>query len=294
MLRKVALCAFVIGCGDSPPAEVVGDPVEIIGREWTVEPGEEAYKCLGIQVDRDMYINQFQIANPLGEHHAVLTVTDRLGGLGGTRLGEHDCNVLTVDLQMLYASGVGTSPLVLPENVALKVEAGQFLHLNLHLFNSTDAVISSRSAILADLVEPVPADREAEMVFAGTFDIAIPPGETGQTAGGCTFSQDATLIAYWPHMHQFATHQKVTMNVGGEARTIHDEVYDFEHQNNFAFEPLLEVSAGDSIDVECTYTNTSQEMLEWGDSSNAEMCFAGLYRYPKQALTLFDCTESGM
>jgi hypothetical protein len=291
----MVLGVFVVGCGGSDaPVEVVGDPVEIIGRDWTIPAGTELYKCIGIPVDRDMYINQFQVANPLGEHHAVLTVTDRLGGLGGTQLGEYDCDVLTVDLQMLYASGVGTSPLVLPEGIALKVEAGQFLHLNLHLFNSTDAEMSSRSVVLADLVEKVPAEREAEMIFSGTFDIAIPPGQSGTAAGGCTFTQDATLIAYWPHMHQFATHQKVTMTVGGVTKTIHDEPYDFEHQNHFAFDPLVEITSGDTIDVECTYTNTLTEMLEWGDSSTAEMCFAGLYRYPKQALSLFDCTESGI
>jgi hypothetical protein len=110
------------------------------------------------------------------------------------------------------------------------------------------------------------------------------------TGGGCTFQEDATLFAYWPHMHQYATHQTVTMTVGGESMVVHDDDYDFEHQINYPLDPPIQVAAGDSVRVDCTYNNTSGETLLWGDSSTEEMCFAGLYRYPKQAYTLFDCT----
>ena len=34
--------------------------------------------------------------------------------------------------------------------------------------------------------------------------------------------------------------------------------------------------------VECTHTNTTDKVVTFGDSSLAEMCFAGLYRYPSQ------------
>jgi hypothetical protein len=279
--------ALAAGCGGDPGEDY--SDIELIGRDWTIPPGEH-YKCLGIEVERDLYISGFRNDNPLGEHHTVLTVADQLGGLGGTQLGEYDCEVLTVDLEMLYASGVGEGSLDLPEGVALKVEAGQFLHLNLHLFNTTAGDLSGRSTITASLIPPVPAELEAEMVFTGTFAIDIPPGETMTTGGGCTFQEDATLFAYWPHMHQYATHQTVTLDVGGESRVLHDEAYDFEHQINYPLDPTIDVTAGDSIRVDCTYTNFSTETLTWGDSSTEEMCFTGLYRYPKQAFSLFDCT----
>jgi len=291
-MRRLALVvSLVIGCGGGSEPEY-GVATELIGRDWSVPPGQELYKCIGIQVDRDMFIHEFSTLNPPGEHHTLLTVTDELGGIGGTQLGEYDCSVLTVDLQMLYASGVGTDTLVMPEGVALHVRAGQFLHLNLHLFNTTDAVIATRSSILATEIPPVPPEREAEMLFAGTFAINVPAGQTGTTGGGCTFRRDGTLFAYWPHMHQFANHQKVTMMLGGQPRTIHDEPWIFGEQTNVPFDPPLEVHEGDSIRVDCTYTNTLGTTLQWGDSSTEEMCFTGLYRYPKQATTLFDCTEN--
>jgi hypothetical protein len=281
--------AILPGCASDPEGPPTGT-VELIGRDWSVPTGEH-YKCLGIQVEQDMYIRELRTFGPLGEHHTVLTVTDRLGGIGGTQLGEYDCNVLTVDLQMLYASGVGTPPLAMPDGVALEVRAGQYLHLNLHLFNATDDVQSARSGIEAVLVEPVPTERLAEMVFVGTFDIDVAPGETRTHGGGCTFTRDATLFGYWPHMHQFATHHKLTVNAGGTAQILHDEAYDFEEQRHYPITPTIAVKPGDSARVDCTYTNTSGTRLRWGDSSNEEMCFSGLYRYPKQATSLFDCTE---
>jgi hypothetical protein len=278
-----------VGCsgGKSGPSA----PTEIIGRDWTVPAGMEMYKCISIQVDRDMYISDFQTENPLGEHHTVLTVTDQLGGLGGTMLGEYDCSVLTLDLQMLFASGVGTDTLAMPPGIALYVKKGQFLSLNLHLFNTTDNDISAHSGILATLVDPVAEDHLAEMVFTGTFNVNIPPGQTVTTGGGCTFQKPATLFTYWPHMHQHATHQTVTLTQGGVATKIHDADYDFREQKNYPLSPMIQIQPGDAMRTDCTYTNTGTTTVTWGDSSTAEMCFTGLYRYPKQALTLFDCTE---
>ena len=288
-MRRELLVLMAIGCGGNKSTS--GTTQEIIGRDWTVPAGTEMYKCISIPVDHDMYISDFQTENPLGEHHTVLTVTDQLGGLGGTMLGEYDCSVLTLDLQMLFASGVGTDKIAMPPGVALYVKKGQFLSLNLHLFNTTDADISAHSGILATLVDKVADDHLAEMVFTGTFNINVPPGQTVLTGGGCTFQKDATLFTYWPHMHQHATHQTVTLTQGGVASKLHDADYDFREQKNYPLAPMIQIHAGDSMRTDCTYTNTGTQTVTFGDSSTAEMCFTGLYRYPKQALTLFDCTE---
>jgi hypothetical protein len=296
------LLLAVPACGDdgtmagddttTPDANPPSDLMEIIGRDWTVPPGSELYKCIGVTVTEDMYISQFHTPNPSGEHHTVLTVSDGPGGVTGLQAGEYDCDVSTLGLEMLFASGVGTDDLVMPEGVAIKVEAGRFLHMNLHLFNTDPSEsITAHSAIEARLVDPVPANMEAEMVFAGTTNISIPPGETVTVNGGCTFNNSATIFAYWPHMHQAATHQKVTVTIGGTDQVIHDEPFSFGDQINFPLNPMLEVSSGDAIDVACTYTNTTGSTIDFGDSSEQEMCFSGLYRYPKQAFTLFDCSD---
>jgi len=274
---------------DQPDADNTGF-VELIGRDWTIEPGEQ-YKCIRVQVPETMYISSFRAQAPTGTHHTVLTFT------GGGAVGPYDCDVASLgDFQMLYASGVSTDDLAFPEGVAIKVNAGDYINLNLHLFNiQPSGDLSGHSAILVKTIPANEVVHEAEMVFAGTGDFGnegIPAHSTNhEESGGCTFDQSATLLAYWPHMHQFGVHQTVELTVGGNTTNLHDADYSFLEQRNYALAEPIQISSGDSIDVHCFYDNDTNSQIDWGDSSNAEMCFTGLYRYPKQALYLFECTN---
>ena len=261
---------------------------EIVGRDWTIPPGEH-YKCVRVRVPRDMYITTFRAVAPLGTHHTVLTVAE------GGQVGEYDCGAGSLDFQMLFASGVGTDDLTFPDGVAIKVTAGQLVNLNLHLFNTHPTEeLSGHSGVRVRTIDERLVANEAEMVFAGDGDLNI-PGNTGgvphMETGGCTFSRDATLLAYWPHMHQYAVRQRVLLTVGGVETVVHDEAYSFEEQTNYPLAPPIQVGQGDSIAVECFYENETGTPVMFGDSSTTEMCFTGLYRYPKQAIYLFECTD---
>lgn len=260
---------------------------ELVGRDWTIPPGEH-YRCVRARVPRDMYITTFRAVAPFGTHHTVLTVSE------GGQIGDYDCGAGSLDFQMLFASGVGTDDLAFPDGVAIKVTAGQFVNLNLHLFN-TDPLdeLSGHSGVQVLTIDEAAVEHEAEMVFAGDGDLNIPANTTAPhlESGGCTFSRDATLLAYWPHMHQYAVRQRVLLTIGGVETVVHDQPYTFEEQTNYPLDPPIEVGSGDSISVECYYENDTDSPVMFGDSSTTEMCFTGLYRYPKQAIFLFECTD---
>ena len=271
--------------GEEPDADNSGW-TELIARDWSIVPGED-YRCIRIAVEEDLYITDFRALSPNGTHHTVLTVAD-----GGT-LGEDDnCGAGTLDSEMLFASGVGTDDLSFPDGVAIKIAAGRTIHLNLHLFNTQPSgSIDGRSGILVKTVPSVTPDKEAEMFFAGTFLISIPANSTGNASGNCDFDAASTLLAYWPHMHQYGTHQRVTLTIDGVQQVLHDEAFDFNEQTNYRLDPEIQVSAGDNIAVTCTYNNTSNQTVTFGDSSEQEMCFTGLYRYPKQGTDIFECAQ---
>jgi hypothetical protein len=268
-----------------PPDSDNSEFVEIIGRDWSIPPGE-TYRCVRVLVEEDMYITTFRAAAPNGTHHTVLTVAD------GGEPGEYDCSAGALDSEMLFASGVGTDDLAFPDGVAIKVAAGRTLNLNLHLFNTQPSgAIEGHSGILVKTVPSVTPDKEAEMFFAGTFIISIPANSAGDAQGGCDFQENATLLAYWPHMHQYGTRQRVTLTVDGTPTVLHDEPYSFFEQVNYPLDPTIQVSAGDHIEVECFYQNDSNQSVGFGESSESEMCFTGLYRYPKQATDIFECAS---
>ncbi len=304
-LLAAATSALLLGCGgpgtvDDPDAGADVDAAvsvdatipdgytRLIGRTWSLNAGQaDTYRCVRTTVAQDTYITAFAAQAPFGTHHTVLSVRD---GQAGTD-GEYDCNVNSLDMNMMYASGVATDQLELPAGVGLRVRAGQQINLNLHLFNATEGPISGDSGILVKS-QPTPTPILAEMMFAGSISIAVPPGQTRTITGGCTLPAGVNqqLFALWPHMHQYATHQKFEVVKGGVTSVLHDEPYSFFEQTYYRQEPTIALAGGDRIRVACTYTNTSSSTITFGDSSNQEMCFAGMYVYPARGVGILDCT----
>ena len=60
---------------------------------------------------------------------------------------------------------------------------------------------------------------------------------------------------------------------------IHDGPFNFESQLSYRITPI-ELKTGDSVAIECTFDNTSDRTVHFGESSNDEMCIAALARFP--------------
>ena len=274
------------GAPDAAP----GDFQTLIARDWTVDPGTETYRCTSLTVEQDMYISTFRALDPLGTHHTVVSLTESPVRADG----DYNCSAGDLEHSMLFASGVGTDDLAFPSGVAIKVLAGQQLHLNLHLFNVSEAPISGTSGTEVKVLLATQVQQEAEVVFGGTLFISLAANPAPRTiSGGCDFDQDATIMAIWPHMHQIGTHLRVVHETTSNGDvTLHDGAFDFNEQLNYAIAPTL-VQAGEHIEVYCTYENTTGQIVTFGDSSSNEMCFAGLYRYPATGAGLFSCAAGG-
>ncbi len=269
--------------GNNPQADASTTGYQtLITGSFTIPAGEEIYRCARVTVNEDMYISAFQAIAPLGTHHTVVTIDT-----SGQPDGEFDCSAGTLSDQMIYASGVGTDILEFPPGVAMKVTAGQKILLNLHLFNTGETPITDVAGTSVKTIPVGDVVHEAEMLFAGPVQFTMGTGEQTLEAD-CTFQTAATIMTVWPHMHQYGTHMKVDHMRGGSlVSTIHDEPYTFYEQRNYIKDPVVQMNAGDKIHVTCTYMNTSGGPVSFGDSSEAEMCFAGLYRYPKTAAQPF-------
>lgn len=259
-----------------------GDYQTLIEGQWSLPAGNEDYFCVYKTIERTIYARAFRPIIPLGTHHTVLTI-----GPKEREDGIVPCNAGTNYGAQVFGSGVGTNALELPEGVAVKLEAGQQLLLNLHIFNASSDSLSGTSGTELIEVEESEAEIIAEAFMVSKFDLAIPPGDSTQS-GLCTLSQDATLLSVAPHMHQLGTHMKVTAesSMGGEV-VILDEDYNFDEQTVALLPEEVALKAGDTIAIECTYQNTTGSLVTFGDSSLQEMCISGHYRYPATGTGLF-------
>ena len=296
----VIALALVAACKADPPGDVVDAPsgpgtpdgptadgwTPLVARSWTLTPGAtNTYKCTRIKVANDLWIAGFRASSPLGTHHEVLTIST-----SNTQTGDYDCSVANLDTQMLYASGVGTDDLVFPAGVAMHIPAGTYINLNLHLFNATDNPLANNSGVLVKIVQPADVQHEADMMFSGTFQIAIPnDGQSHMASGGCTAPADWHVFTLWPHMHQVATHQKWTYTHLASSTTLLDDNFLFQEQRNYPIADTL-IHKGDSIQTVCTYVNNTGVSIGYGDGSDKEMCFTGMYKYPAGG-NLFQCVR---
>ena len=286
---SIALTAALSACGSSEPKSHTTETQvmfeTLISGDWTMPPGTEGYVCARKTIDQDMYVDGFGAINPPGTHHTLLTM-----GAPGAPDGVTPCSVRDNGPLELFGSGVGTDRLMLPSGVGLKIKAGTQLLLNLHLYNTGAESLSGLSGERVHVVPESDVTTIAEAILAGPIFFTIPAGQTTVTTGYCTLPSDTTLIAAAPHMHKLGVYEKVTAqsSIQGDV-VINDAPYDFNEQSFHLIDPV-KMAAGDKIKVDCTHHNTTSADVTFGESSDTEMCFSGVYRYPATG-NFFICSD---
>lgn len=261
---------------DAAPAADAGPVVnDRFTLPYTIAAGDEFYLCKRVTVTEDLWIRAITPIDGVGTHHQVLAIDP-----SGQPDGIDRCGALGENWIVLFASGLGSPPLRMPDGVALKVPAGSQLVFDLHLFNASDTEIASEATIETELGAPVDAEHEAEVVLAGSVLFSIAPGNDRVVNGRCSMNGDTNFFAVFPHMHQLGKHIRVWASPGGVDQLVYDAPYLFTEQHFASFTPIP-LASGDKIKVECTYDNTTGSSVSFGESSTEEMCFAISYRYPK-------------
>jgi hypothetical protein len=278
------LSLLSLSCGGESTPTKDTTPAETWSRlaegSWTLEPGAEDPRwCKKIVLQEDTYVAAMRPVHPLGTHHTTLSlVADD---------GKETCVGSMFGSGMIYAAGAGTGELRMPKGVAMKLPAGQALILNLHVYNSTSAPIAGTSGIEIVRAKPEDVTSEADLLISGPTNFKLPPGEKTTLTHTCAVGSDETMFTLFPHMHQLGVHIKTTVTVGGASTVLHDGDYRFEEQYQLPVGPLA-FHPGDSITTECTYENTGASTVTFGESSDTEMCFSILFRYPRGKSTF--CT----
>jgi hypothetical protein len=256
---------------DAGPPEVPDEQWTVLTEEsWTLPPGGEMEQhCADKVLDEDVYVAAIRPIHPPGTHHTTLSVS----------ASATSCSTIEVLRSgIIYAAGVGTEALYMPPGVAMKLPAGYTLRLGLHLYNVSEQMLSGVSGIEIIRVDAADVEHEAELMLAGPLSFSIDPGQHTIT-NDCMIREPQTVFALFPHMHQTGVHLKTTAVVAGQTKILHDDAYDFREQYQIALDPLA-LAVGDTIRTECTYENDTDRPIGFGESSDTEMCFSILFRYP--------------
>ena len=283
MRREWLVMMALAACGgsDNESPDAGGTAFRpLIMSSWTLQPGTEIYQCATVTVPRDMFVAELKPLIPAGTHHTVVSI----GAPRGPDNPGYVCsNPFEFGARYIYGTGVGSVPFVYPEGVGLKLGAGQQVHINLHLYNTGDEVLTGLSGVEVREIEASAVQHEARVEINGPDTLNIPPGVSTQM-GTCTALGGANIVSFQPHMHQMGTHLKYTITpTGGSPVVLYDQSYTFDGQAHVMIDPPRALQAGDQLRIECTYNNPTSNTIHFGESSNEEMCLAGMTVYPANA-----------
>ncbi len=272
--------------GSAGMAGTPGEWMTLVEGDWKLQGGTETYQCVRKTLTEDLLLDAFAPVDPLGTHHTVLSA-----GPPSREDGISPCGPGTNAGRSLFGAGVGTNMLELPSGVAVRVPAGEQLVLNLHLYNVSTDELAGTSGVRVRTVRPEAVENEAQVVLMGPVAIALPPNEERTIEGACTQADDVTVFAVQPHMHQIGTHMKVVAesSIAGDV-VLHDAPYDFDAQEVKLVDPVA-LAKGDAIRVACTWMNPTTDLVTFGDSTDQEMCFAVVYRYPVLSADRLACFD---
>jgi hypothetical protein len=254
--------------------------------------GVENTQCVVLNLNNPTPIQVGQIHNLLttGSHHMIVyRVDDTM-----EQPTPFDCQPFTDTLNAANGSVLMISQkhddlLQFPQGVAYTLPANQMIRLELHYINagSTPLEVTGQTTMIP--ITPGTYQYEADFLFIGDPDISIPAHSTS-TLGPVFYPlpsnfDGVNFFALTGHEHQYGT--DVTINVATSASDPGTSIYNvpgwlWSEPATVQSNPPFQVPANGGFSFTCSWDNTSDSTVNFGESANDEMCFFWAYYYPSQ------------
>lgn len=272
---------------------------EVYALDWgpvPVAPGVEGTKCVNLRLSNTTPIQVNQLRNTLGigSHHLIVYKDDMETV---ERTTPYDCQPFSGALNLsgmvapIMITQKAEDTLRLPAAVAYTLAPTQMIRIEMHYINSTDAPIEVGAKSEFFAARPEDIQHEANILFIGTPDIDIAPGETKDVQAYFNATRarldvaGMKFFAITGHTHKMGTNVTVaTAATSGGARTsvYAPAPFRWDEPETTVHAPEFALPVGGGFDIKCSYTNTSTQRLGFGESANDEMCFFWAYYYPSR------------
>jgi hypothetical protein len=192
--------------------------------------------------------------------------------------------------------------LYLPEGVAYTLNANQMMRVEMHFINSTDQPIEAQATVELYAAPPETITDEANILFIGSPDVDIPAGQTVTleqyfTPSRASLDLDgAKFFAITGHTHQLGTDMQVATSTtsGGTMTSVYaPATFKWDEPETQTHKPEFQLPDGNQsgFNFKCTYNNTTNQSVGFGESANDEMCFFWAYYYPSKGAHVCFHTE---
>ncbi|HRE91144.1 MAG TPA: hypothetical protein PK095_18625 [Myxococcota bacterium] len=266
---------------------------------WTMSSGQEATKCVVKRLDNPdvLWVSQVRTQLSSGSHHLIVYKSDETV----ERPTPFDCDPFVETLKgqtfPLMITQIRQETLSFPNGVAFRFEPNQMIRLEAHYLNYFPNDITAEAQVHFDGIAESDVVSEANLLFYGNPDISIPANQTFTTPKRHLSVLPGTRVfAITGHTHAYGTDVSISVanNLNDPGQSIYPpegEPYLWDEPPVSYFDPPLFFENGGGFNYTCSWNNTSNRRLGFGESANQEMCFFWAYYYPSQGYRL--CVSPG-
>ena len=282
----LAMALLIGACAADVPAPMAAiDGQHLIAGDYTLQPGDEKYLCYTFfsPSERAVAITEVAATSGLGTHHIAVFQTIRFEDRDAFECPEF----VRLDWQPIWAGGTGSPALTMPAGVGFEILPGTQYLVQLHLQNASDQVITDRTEIaLRYAPDEQRASMQAAGIYAlGKFSLTIPAGAQDHTLDlECHVDRALEVFAAFPHMHRLGTRIELWHSTtGADANLLYElDPWPFDDQ---PMDPVdWHIAAGDFLRATCHWDNPGTQPVEFGESTDDEMCFFVMFYYPYEGL----------
>jgi len=273
------------GSADPGGLSVSFDPV-------TVAPGQERTQCVVKNLGNPSAMHVGRIHNVLGQgsHHVIVYRTNDTA----EQTTPVDCQPFTDTLHPdrgspLMVTQKQDDSLTLPAGVGYSLQPNQMIRLEMHYINATAGDLDVTATSTFFPIADDEFENEADFLFLGNPDISIAAHSTESL--GPTFLKlpenlaGARVFGLTGHTHQWGTNVTVATASGkmGPDTPVYDVPdWKWSEPATVYHDPPLELPPGAGFHFTCSWNNTSDHPVGFGESANDEMCFFWAYYYPSK------------
>jgi len=219
-------------------------------------------------------------------HHMILFSTETAQRDGAV----FDCDGnMPRDARFVTGWAPGNPGSVMPPDVGLLLpDAGSWFILQVHYWNLQGGPVDDASGLSMCTTTEL-RTHSAAVTTLGSLDIAIPARTPSHTVTGrCTpaLTEPVHILGNGPHMHRMGASLRTEILRGGVDNTrrmlVDVPSYSFDAQVQYRSDEL--VMPGDVLETRCTYRNTSDRTVYFGERTEDEMCFNFVLAWPAGAL----------
>jgi hypothetical protein len=202
---------------------------------------------------------------------------------------------------LLAGWAVGGPNLVAPDDVGLELpEPGGQINVQWHFYNSTNTPQSDASSVQVCTVPKAMRAHTGSITWAGTEDLngnkwtggagmpahmmstfttTCDPGRAGLSA-----TDPIHIIGFEPHMHRIGSHMKTDVkHTNGMVETLFDKPFSFGNETHYY--STYDLLPGEQLITSCSFNNTNDYGVPFGESSDTEMCYQFVFHWPAHSLS---------